>query len=181
MSVSKLGFWKKLLYHLKSFKNKPFYSKEEKSILAHYIDCDGGIASWCAPHPRLAITFTSANKDFANFFLTIAKIGRIAEHKRAKYRKNPTYDWIISSFKEILFFLSEIEPYLVLKRKQAQKAIRLVKSRIERGIEEKAHLSYSDEEIQLIKDIRCLNQSLTERKLEWEIEEALKLLEKEND
>ena len=145
----------KLLYYLKPLRNPPKYTKEEKIRLASYIDCDGCIFGRHRSVIALRVSDAIYVVNLKERFKKIAKMGDIHLQKK---KPNNVYEWNISRFKEILHFLSNIKPYLILKQRQAELSIEFIQSRIDRGVETIARLPYSDREREIVDEIQKLNR-----------------------
>ena len=97
--------------------------EHEKAYLAGFLDADGSIYVRAKPNksykfgyqiaPYIAFFQSKASKDFPALCLRIG-------HGSLRLRKDGIHEYTIQRKTEILSFLKDVEPYLVLKQKQAK-------------------------------------------------------------
>ncbi len=83
---------------------------------------------------------------------------RLKNHRRG-------FTWEIASQKDILKFLQDIEPYLIVKKRQVKLAIQYLKFRLSHQ-----HKKYTNEEIKLVEKIRMMTkrgQDLKKKYPKW--------------
>ena len=81
------------------------------------------------------------------------KYGGIIREKQRERNWKPAFYLEIASQKDILKFLQDIEPYLIVKKEQVKLAIQYLKSRLSHQ-----HKRYTDEEIKITEKIRDLTK-----------------------
>jgi len=81
------------------------------------------------------------------------KYGGIIREKQREEGWKPAFYLEISSQKDMLKFLRDIEPYLIIKKEQVKLAIQYLKSRLSHQ-----HKRYTDEEIKITERIRSLTK-----------------------
>jgi len=145
--------------YAKPLKEKPFYSEEDKKILAWSISWDGAIGIGITRRtPRIGIT--SIEFELLEQIREIAKFGNISKkpYKPHGFGKNPTKKWYVTSYREALFMLQNIELYIPShrKRKIAQLTIEYIKSRL-RKHDNGLPLDYDERELEIIRRVEKLN------------------------
>jgi len=81
------------------------------------------------------------------------KYGGVIREKQREEGWKPVFYLEIASQKDILKFLQDIEPYLIVKKEQVKLAIQYLKSRLLHQ-----HKRYTNEEIKIVEKIRNLTK-----------------------
>src|SRR3989338_3619781 len=108
-------------------------STTTKAYLAGFLDGDGSIYVRLKPNPTYRFGFQvspcialfQAKKEAENFQRVCSLIG--CGYMRE--RKDGILEYVINKKDEIINFLSVIKPYLVLKKRQADLMIRIIKAK----------------------------------------------------
>lgn len=124
-------------------------------------------------YPALTITpkiiISNTNKDLIERVNTILGGGRIQMQKRRG--RKPRYDVIIYRIEGVLSILKEVEPYLIVKKKQAEIVKRYCELRLGRmggKVEQHKSVPYREEEFEMLKEIRLLNVPKAGRRQDFE-------------
>jgi len=146
--------------YTKPLEEEPFYTQEGKKILAWSISWDGTIGiGRTRRKPRIGITSTEF--ELLEQLYEIAKLGHISKrpYKPHGVGKQPTKKWYVTSYREVLFMLQNIEPYIpsYRKRKIAQLTIEFTKSRL-RKHENNLPLSHDERELEIARLVQKLNK-----------------------
>jgi hypothetical protein len=106
-------------------------SKVELAYLAGLIDGDGAIMAWIERHPekkfkfrvRLALKVTLNQKQILEWIKKKVKFGYLKRNRNQN-------EWCSQDQEKIENFLSEILPFLKVKRKQAEIALKIAKIKV---------------------------------------------------
>ncbi|HUC95471.1 MAG TPA: LAGLIDADG family homing endonuclease [Candidatus Saccharimonadia bacterium] len=106
-------------------------SAVNESYTAGFLDADGAIMATIERHKekrygfriRVIVKITQKNKTIVDWFRTQYSIGNVV-HNRA------TYDWIIRDQSDAYSFIKQLEPYIIVKRKQALIALQILDHKI---------------------------------------------------
>ena len=148
-------------------------SETEKAYLAGYLDGDGTINVGFSKKkgairgiiPRVEVSLMTKHKDFA---LQLQQMigGKVKtfiyEDSRAKKQG---YRLVFTNQASVLAFLEAVEPYLLLKKKQAELAIRYLRKRLKARREKGNNAPISDEDWSLLEEIRRLNRACWDNNL----------------
>ena len=152
--------------HIKELENPPKWTEEEKNVIAWSIDWEGSICLKKGTDKRNSSGFNiqpiiclgNTNLPLLQKFFDIVKIGKIYQSRKQNLKHKACFMWIIRNFDDVEYFLSNIHPYLCAKKQQSSIILEFLKSRKERGIENKQQLPYSQFEIDCINRTRKYNK-----------------------
>jgi uncharacterized protein with ATP-grasp and redox domains len=107
-------------------------SKVELAYLAGFIDGDGAIMAWIERHPekkfkfrvRLALKVTLNQKQILERIRKKVKFGYLKKNRNQ-------YEWCSQDQEKIEKFLSKVFPFLKVKKKQAEIALKIAKIKVE--------------------------------------------------
>ena len=107
-------------------------SKTELAYLAGLIDGDGAIMAWIEKHPekkfkfrvRLALKVTLNQKQILEWIRKKVKFGYLKKNRNQ-------YEWCSQDQEKIEKFLSKVLPFLKVKKKQAEIALKIAKIKVE--------------------------------------------------
>ena len=107
-------------------------SKVERAYLAGLIDADGAIMAIIEPHRekrfrfrvRLIVKLTQKRPDILQWIKQETQLGRVRTNRT-------TFDWLIRDQNEIRVLLKSLLPFLRIKRKQAEIALKIADISIE--------------------------------------------------
>jgi len=108
------------------------FSVAERAYFAGFLDADGSIMATIEKHlekkfgyrVRITLKITQADKRILEWFFNKSYVGYIRKNRTA-------FDWIVRDQKTIKVLLEMLLPYLKVKRIQAEKAIKILESKIE--------------------------------------------------
>lgn len=140
--------------------DKPLYTEEDKKIIAWSIAWDGAIGiGRTRRQPRIGIT--SIEFELLEQLHKIVKLGNISRkpYKPHGLGKEPTKKWYVTSYRECLFLLQNIKPYIpsYRKRKIAQLTIEFIKSRLTKH-DNNLPLEHDIRELEIAKEVQKLNK-----------------------
>ena len=103
----------------------------EKAYLAGFLDADGAIMAIIEKHQekkfgwriRLVVKITQNEPSILNYFLKKYKIGSVVKNRT-------TFDWLIRDQHSIVDLLKKTKPYLKIKNRQAQIALKILSAKI---------------------------------------------------
>jgi len=110
------------------------------------------------------VAVSNTEKDFIlRFWEMVGKVGRVTKAYKHKTGLRPCWQWFLHSTRGCLCLLEQIYDFLPIKKKQAELVMKFCRLRLN-------HKSkpYTDEEIDLIKEIRTL-QHRGKQTFDWSI------------
>jgi len=128
--------------------------------IAGFFDGEGGIYVTQKTDKRFGksilvrnIRCQVTNGDIKVLKMIQQKYGGVIREKQREEGWKPAFYLEIASQKDILKFLQDIEPYLIVKKEQVKLAIQYLKSRLSHQ-----HKRYTNEEIKIVEKIRNLTK-----------------------
>jgi hypothetical protein len=99
--------------------------------LADYLDCEGTIIIEPGPRTRTRICITNTYRPLMAWLVETVggTVVRLSANHRVKGTK-PCYDWVLQRTRDCLVFLQAVLPSLMIKRKDAIRAIRILRARL---------------------------------------------------
>ena len=107
------------------------YFEADKAYTAGFLDADGAIMATIEKHQekkfgyrvRITVKITQSKRNILDWFLKRFRIGLVRKNRT-------TFDWKIRNQKEIVQILTELLPYLKVKKIQAEKALIILQKEI---------------------------------------------------
>lgn len=113
------------------------YTPAEAAFMAGCIDCDGSISVEVGKGKVTKINITSIDKWFLEEIKRMANCGHIyivhKERISLGYKSKIGYEWHLSAKRYLYPFLTQILPYLILKKEKAKQAILCLEKRNQYG------------------------------------------------
>lgn len=96
------------------------------SYLAGFIDGEGSIVIYTKPRKRVIINIPNTHLESINEIKRFLKVGNVHTYKRGKDHWKPYSLYHISSHKEVKEILTNLLPYLIIKKQKALQAIKMI-------------------------------------------------------
>jgi hypothetical protein len=111
-------------------------SEVERAYIAGFLDADGAIMAIIEPHAekrykfrvRVALKVTQRDRKILDWIRTVLNAGIVRANRAG--RKGQTYDLHIRTRNEVQKILSELAPYLQVKKRQAELARQILETEI---------------------------------------------------
>ncbi len=100
----------------------------DRAYTAGFLDADGAIMALIEKHNekkfgfrvRVVVKISQKERDILDWLEKTYCIGHV-------YKNRTTFDWTIKNQKDVMTFLTDVSPYIKLKKKQAAKALHILK------------------------------------------------------